>query len=190
MARVMGAVLAAGSGTRMGQPKAELILDGSRLIDRAVMALTAGGCSPVLAVTRAGVTVDGAAVLVNPDPERGMRSSLALAVGAAGDAPALAVLLVDLPGVPAPAVRSVISAWCPGRIAVACYGGRRGHPTVMEPALWRDALALAGPDEGARALLATYPELVDEIAVPGSAQDLDRPEDLAGWISRSRESPA
>lgn len=181
MAHVVGVVLAAGSGSRMGAPKAGLVVDGSRLVDRAVAALSGGGCTSVLAVTRAGLVVDGARVLVNPDPDRGMRSSLALAVDAADDALALAVLLVDMPGVSAEAVRAVVESWRPGRIALASYGRRRGHPTVMEPALWRSALALAGPDEGARALLASRPDLVDEIAVPGSADDLDTPADLTRW---------
>jgi len=131
---------------------------------------------------RAGVDVAGARVVVNPDPERGMRSSLALAVDAAeGAADALAVLLVDTPGVGAQAVREVLAAWTPGRIALARYGARRGHPTVMSPALWREALEGADGDEGARALLARRPDLVDEISVDGDPTDLDTAQDLARW---------
>ncbi|MDT4974700.1 MAG: hypothetical protein QOG98_458 [Pseudonocardiales bacterium] len=172
----------------MGSPKAELRLDGVRLVDRAVTALTDGGCAEVLAVVRAGVAVPGARVLVNPDPERGMRSSLALAVEAVdgADADALAILLVDMPGVGATVVRSVVAAWTPGRIAVASYSGRRGHPTVMSPELWRAALELAEGDEGARALLARRAELLDEIPVDGDPADLDTPADVADWTSPSR----
>ncbi len=180
---VAGAVLAAGAGSRMGRPKAELVLAGQRLLDRAVAALRAGGCAPVLAVVRAGTAPPGVPVLVNPDPSRGMRSSLALAVDAATGADALAVLLVDVPGVGAEAVRTVVRAWRPGRIAVADYAGRRGHPTVMAPALWRAALDLAGPDEGARALLARRADLVDVVPVAGDASDLDTPDDLARWTA-------
>jgi molybdenum cofactor cytidylyltransferase/nicotine blue oxidoreductase len=110
-----------------------------------------------------------------------MRSSLALAVDAATDAAALAVLLVDVPGVGADAVRAVVAAWRPGRIAIGRYQGRRAHPTVMAPHLWREALALAGADEGARALLTSRPDLVDEIDVAGDPRDLDTPEDLRDW---------
>jgi len=169
----------------MGSPKAELRVDGVRLVDRAVTALAAGGCTSVLAVVRAGVTVPGARVVVNDHPERGMRSSLALAVDAA-DGAALAVLLVDTPGVMADAARAVVAGWTPDRITVATYRGRRGHPTVMSVALWRDALAMAGPDEGARAFLAGRPELVDEVPVDGDPSDLDTPEDLADWVRRIR----
>lgn len=180
--RVVGAVLAAGSGSRMGTPKAQLALDGVRLVDRAVATLADAGCVEVVAVVRSGVAVPGARAVVNPEPERGMRSSLALGVAAANpDADALAVLLVDTPGVGASAVRSVIDGWVPGRVAVATYGGRRGHPTVMSAAMWRDALDLAGPDEGARAFLARNPDLVDEVPADGDPSDLDTPADLARW---------
>lgn len=165
----------------MGAPKAELVINGVRLVDRAVAAALEAGCAPVLAVVRPGTTVAPARVVVNHDPDRGMRSSLALAVAAAADDRPLAVLLVDAPGVGAPAIAAVIAAWTPGRIAVGRYAGRRGHPTVMEPDLWRAALELAGPDEGARALLADRPELVDDIDVPGDPDDLDTPADLARW---------
>jgi molybdenum cofactor cytidylyltransferase/nicotine blue oxidoreductase len=185
MVRVAAGVLGAGSGTRMGTPKAQLIIDGVRLVDRAVAAARDAGCDPVYVVVRAGTEVPGARVIVNPDPDRGMRSSLALAVDAATDASALAVVLVDAPGVGADAIRAVTSAWSPGRIAAGRYGsGRLGHPIVMAADLWREALTLAGPDEGARALLRHRAELVDEVDVPGDPTDLDTPDDLAAWRRR------
>jgi CTP:molybdopterin cytidylyltransferase MocA len=168
----------------MGTPKAELQVDDVRLVDRAVAVLRDGGCDEVVAVVRAGVTVPGARIAVNVDPERGLRSSLALAVDAAGDADALAVLLVDMPGVRAAAVRSVLARWTPGRIAIASYSGRRGHPTVMSPDLWCAALELAQGEEGARALLASRPELLDVVPVDGDPTDLDTPADLRNWTSR------
>lgn len=181
MDRVAAAVLAAGSGTRMGRPKAEIVVDGVRLVDRAVAAAHEAGCAPVYAVVRSGTDVAGAIAVVNPDPDRGMRSSLDLAVAAAGDASALAVLLVDHPGISADAISAVATAWSPGRIAIGRYGEGRGHPTVMAPELWRAALELAGPDEGARRFLASHPELIDEVDVPGDPTDLDTPDDLARW---------
>ena len=177
-------MLAAGAGSRMGRPKAEVVVDGARLVDRAVLALREAGCHPLFAVVRAGTVVAGALPVVNPAPQRGQRSSLALAVQAAGDAPALAVVLVDAPGVGSPAIAATISAWRPGRIAVAAYAGRRGHPIVMAPELWRAALELAGPDEGARALLRTRAELVDEVPVAGDPTDLDTPDDVERWNAR------
>ena len=165
----------------MGRPKAELVVAGVRLLDRAVTVLREAGCDPVVAVVRDATPVAGAEAVVNPDPDRGMRSSLELAVRAAPGADALAVVLVDTPGIGADAVRRVVAAWRPGRIAVGRYGERRAHPTVMSPQLWQAAVELAGPDEGARALLRARPELVDEVLVEGDVSDLDTPADLDAW---------
>ena len=156
------------------------------MLDGAIEVLRDGGCDPLIAVVRAGTAVAGVRLVVNPDPDRGMRSSLALAVEAAAsaDVDVLALLLVDVPGVGAGAVRAVVRAWRPGRIAVARYRSHRGHPTVMSAELWRSALATAHPDEGARALLASRPDLVDEVAVAGDGTDLDTPADLERWRSQ------
>jgi CTP:molybdopterin cytidylyltransferase MocA len=178
---VAGAVLGAGAGTRMGRPKADLELDGRRLVDRAVDVLTGAGCAPVIAVVRAGLVVPGAELVVNSAPERGLRSSLRLAVDAAASSHALAVLLVDMPGVTATAAATVIAAWQPGRITMARYADRSGHPIVMSPAMWDQALDLAGPDDGARAYLARRSDLVDEVLVDGSGTDLDTTDDLDQW---------
>lgn len=179
VAVVGGAVLAAGSGTRMGAPKAELAVGGVRLIDRAVAALNDGGCVDVIAVVRLGVSVSGARVIVNQAPGRGQRSSLELAVAACDRTiDALAVLLVDTPGIGAVAVRTVVDQWLPGKIAVGLYGSRRAHPIVMALDLWRVAIALAGPDEGARKLMAKRENLVLEVACDGDPHDLDYPSDL------------
>lgn len=180
VAVIAGVVLAAGAGRRMGGPKAELVVDGVRLVDRAVGVLTAAGCAPVLAVVRAGTAVPGARAVVNPDPDRGMRSSLEIAVDAvAGEADALLVLLVDTPRVGADAVAAVRAAWRPGRIAVARYGDRRGHPIAMAVDQWRESVAYSAPDEGARAYLAAHEREIDEVAAPGDPRDLDTPPDVS-----------
>lgn len=179
MATIAGAVLAAGAGRRMGQPKATLVLNGERLIDSAVRALVHGGCAPVFAVVRSGLVASAATAIVNPDPDQGQRSSLECAVKAAEGADALAIVLVDVPGMRGDVVRSVVCAWRPGRIAVAVAAGRPTHPTVMSLALWHQAIALARADEGARRMLRQRPTLVDEVAVEFDPADIDTPQQLA-----------
>lgn len=181
---IAGIVLAAGSGSRMGAAKADLVVDGERLLDRAVRALADGGCAPVYAVVRDSTATDAIEV-INQDADSGMRSSLVLGIAVGGGADAVAVHLVDLPGVGADAVRAVVAAWTPGRIAVGRIGERRVHPIVMAPAQWQQAVNVAGADEGARRYLAAHPELITEVDVAGSADDLDTPEDLARWEGKS-----
>jgi molybdenum cofactor cytidylyltransferase/nicotine blue oxidoreductase len=175
---IVGVVLAAGSGRRMGRPKGELVVRGVRLVDRAVSALHDGGCDRVIAVVRPGVQVPSADAIENPHPERGMRSSIELAIEAAADADAVAVLPADMPGVGAAGVRAVLGGWRPGRVALAQYPDGSAHPVVMAPNLWHEALRLAGPDEGARRYLAANEGLVDLVPAAGYASDLDTPADL------------
>jgi CTP:molybdopterin cytidylyltransferase MocA len=182
--RVSGIVLAAGAGTRLGRPKAELIMAGERLLDRAVRVLREGGCSEVVAVVRPGVELSGAIVVVNPEPDRGMGSSLRLGLGAASGERA-AVVLVDTPGLTADAVRRVVGVAAP--VAVATYAGRRGHPVVIERRLWTEVAALAEGDEGARPFLRAHPGLVTEVACSGDPSDIDTPQDLAAWLATAPE---
>jgi CTP:molybdopterin cytidylyltransferase MocA len=176
MTDVSGLVLAAGAGRRMGRPKAELIVDGERLIDRAVRVLRAGGCDEVVTVVRDGVGSPGARVVVNPEPERGMGSSLRLALAAATGRRAV-ILLVDTPGIGAEAVRAVLGVDAP--VVVATYGGDRGHPVVVDHSWWSEVARLAAGDRGARPFLAAHPELVREVECPGDPSDLDTTSDLA-----------
>ena len=184
----VGVVLAAGGGLRMGEPKAEIEVGGARLLDRAIEALRRGGCAVVIAVVREGVVVDGGGTaVVNPDPGRGMRSSLEIGLEAAArytGVDAVAVTLVDLPGVDGRTVRTVLDGWQHGRIAVGRSGDHRVHPTVMAPLQWTQAVTLAEDDEGARRYLDAHADLVDEIEVSAAPDDLDTPDDLAAWRAR------
>ena len=175
---VCGVVLAAGAGTRFGGPKAEIVLGGERLVDRAMRVLREGGCADVVAVVRQGVEVPGAAVVVNPDPDRGMGSSLRLGLAAASGTRA-AIVLVDTPGVGADAVRRVLAVDAP--VAVATYGGRRSHPVVIDRPLWTEVAGLAEGDQGARPFMRAHPDLVVEVPCEGDPADVDTPADLAAW---------
>lgn len=183
---ITGIVLAAGSGSRLGRPKAELVLDGRRLVDRAVATLRAGGCDRVVAVVRAGTAVPDAESVVNPEPERGMGSSLRLGLAAATGDRAV-ILLVDTPGVTGQAVRRVIAA--DAVVAIATYGGRRAHPVAFAAAVWPEVGRLAEGDQGARGFLRARPDLVVEVACDGDPTDLDTPEDLARWRANEAALP-
>lgn len=188
--RVAGLVLAAGAGVRFGGPKALAEVGGERLVDRAVRTLGAAGLDPVLVVTGAAeVAVEGALVVPNPDWAEGMGGSLraGLAALAATDAVAVAVLLVDQPGVTAAAVARVVGAVRDEQsLVVATYGGQRGHPVVLGRAHWASAARLAVGDQGARALLAAHADLVVtvECADVASGEDIDTPDQLARWSQR------
>ena len=79
---VAGVLLAAGEGSRFGQPKALVVLNGQTLAERGVNLLRAGGAHPILVVTGAApVELDGTQSVYNPEWRTGMGSSLRADVG-------------------------------------------------------------------------------------------------------------
>lgn len=182
--QVAGLVLAAGKGRRFGRPKAVVTIDGERLVDRAVRTVAGGGCAPVVVVSGAvPLDVPGAAVVHNPHWSSGMGSSLRVGLAAMPDhVSAAVVLLVDLPWLGAEAVRRVIAAHREGwTLAVATYGGRRGHPVLLGRQHWNGICGLAHGDIGAKAYLAKHPEDVIEVDCTGTGDpaDADVPEALS-----------
>ena len=183
-ALVCGLLLAAGSGSRLGRPKALVELGGSRLVDRGVGLLQAGGADPIVVVTGAApLTLPGVITVHNPDWPSGMGSSLAVGLGAVPDScPAAVVALVDQPLIGTDAVRRLIAAYAAGAtVAVATYQGRPRNPVLLARAHWTEVIALAAGDVGARPFLRAHPDLVTpvECADTGQPDDLDTPEDLA-----------
>jgi nicotine blue oxidoreductase len=172
----VGLVLAAGEGRRFGGPKAPAIVDGERLVDRAVRVMREGGCNPVHVVLGAWVgDVPGAEVIVNPDWSEGMGSSLRTGL-AAIDADRVIVTLVDLPGLTPAAVARLVDSGA--RLAQASYAGERGHPVVFGREHVAGVLESAAGDRGARDYLREHLNEITlvEVGDVATGEDLDVPE--------------
>jgi CTP:molybdopterin cytidylyltransferase MocA len=181
---VAGVLLAAGEGSRLGQPKALVSLGGSTLAERGVALLRDGGADPVLVVTGAAeLVLDGVRTVRNPDWRTGMGSSVRVALRSLADSGAAAavIALADQPLVGAEAVRRLIRAYRDGAsVAVAAYDGQPRNPVLVAAGHWPEVIAAATGDRGARAFLRTRPELVTlvECGDTGSPDDIDTPADL------------
>lgn len=180
MAGVAGLVLAAGEGRRFGGPKAPVVLDGERLVDRAVRVLREGGCDPVYVVLGAWTgDVPGADIVTNPDWSEGMGSSLRAGLDAVEadrvDIDRVVVTLVDLPGLTGEAISRLVAS--PARIAQACYAGERGHPVLLGREHVRGVREAAHGDRGARDYLRAHRDEVAlvEVGDVASGEDLDVP---------------
>jgi CTP:molybdopterin cytidylyltransferase MocA len=172
-----GLVLAAGAGRRFGTPKAPVVVDGERLVDRAVRVLREGGCRPVLVVLGAWIGgVPDAEVIVNDDWQSGMASSLRIGLTEMAqltDAQRALVTLVDLPGLTAAAVERLAAS--SDDLAVATYSGDRGHPVLMSREHWASVAESVSGDQGARRYLQSHSVSLVEVGDVASGADLDEP---------------
>ncbi|WP_214108194.1 nucleotidyltransferase family protein [Acrocarpospora catenulata] len=190
MAGVTGLLLAAGSGSRLGRPKALVEFAGERLVDRGVRLLEEGGCHPVVVVLgAAAVPVRGAVTVLNPDWATGMASSLRVGLAAVPDAsPAVVVALVDQPLVRPAAVARLIEAFRAGaEVAVAGYHGKPRNPVLFRRERVPELVATLAGDTGARPYLRAHPELVTVVPCEdvGDPADIDSAADLAALAERA-----
>ncbi|WP_433791398.1 nucleotidyltransferase family protein [Actinoplanes sp. CA-252034] len=180
---VAGLVLAAGAGRRYGMPKALVPYDGRLLVQRAADTLREAGCDMITVVLGAAAdevraaAPDLPATVVNMDWPTGMGSSLrsGLAALSGSGATAAVVLLVDMPGVSAEAVRRIVAHAGPGALVMGGYGERRGHPVLLGRDHWAGVSASATGDRGARDYLRANPVRVVPVDDVADDTDIDVP---------------
>lgn len=185
---MIGIVLAAGEGQRIGGPKALLRLEGETFLERSCRLLSRPDVAAVVAVIGAqarkvldqgGLPTD-VTVVENESWREGMLTSVWKGLEAATRLRADAVLLhpVDHPLVAAETVDRVVAALWTGAFAVApTWEGRRGHPGGFGGSAF-PALLSAPRDQGARAVLAAHPDgVVHVMGDPGCRLGINTPED-------------
>ncbi|SDX96010.1 nucleotidyltransferase family protein [Halobellus clavatus] len=199
---LVGLITAAGESTRMGGfPKPLLTFDGQRFVERLVETYRAAGVDRVVVVLgheadEVGRRADlsGATVVLNPDYEDGMLSSVRCGVEVAREADADGLLLtpVDYPLVPQSVVERLIDSFDGEHrnadVVHPAVDGGRGHPPLFSASVFADLLD-APPDEGARAVV--YDETTDTRDVPVEDDrifvDIDTPEEY--WEAVKRYEP-
>jgi molybdenum cofactor cytidylyltransferase len=186
-------ILAAGEGSRLGGVAKALLVHGGQDRGRTYLetiAATASAVGLVDAVVIVGEPFHrevaaharqlGLRVRVNPAPERGMASSVALGFAAIANGPASAAWLwpVDHPAVSAATLSLLIAAIGDAEVAQPRLGGRGGHPPLIRRALWPRLAACSDQGDGARGVLRTARVAAVEVDDPGVLRDIDTPADL------------
>lgn len=191
-------VLAAGSSSRLGQPKQLLPVDGQPLLSRTLDVVRATTLEPRIVVLggysdeiRSQVNFTGFEIVENPDYLSGQSTSLQAGLRALpDDTDGVIVLLGDQPQIPAWLLTIMAEAFStPGIAAVRPrYADGPGNPVLLSKSLFPDLLALEG-DVGARDVLQRHRDAILEIdyrnrPAPG---DVDTMEDyralLRDWAS-------
>ena len=177
---------AAGRSARMGRPKPLMPFGSSTILGCLVGSLRAAEVGRVVVVRSpdssvlqqwcAGQRIES---VVNPEPERGMLSSIQVGVARIAGGGPLLVCPADHPAVRPETIRTLLAAVSDrDSLAVPVFDGRRGHPLAIGAGLVA-AIGELDPAIGLRQLLEQRGEFVNEIAVEdeGVILDLDTPED-------------
>jgi CTP:molybdopterin cytidylyltransferase MocA len=189
---IAGAViLAAGAGLRMGGIAKALLANrgGNTFLATVIASAREAGAREVIVVVGAphGDAVAararelGATVVINPEPERGMASSVAVGFAAIPGTACTAAWLwpVDHPDVSAATLRTLVASLGEHAAARPVVDGQRGHPPLIARALWPQLAACGDVAGGARAVLAEADVIDVAVTDPGCIHDVDRVEDLA-----------
>jgi molybdenum cofactor cytidylyltransferase len=195
---VSGLILAAGASTRLGQPKQLLPFKGTTLtgwavhqfescsaLDEVVVVLgTSGG------EVRKQVSFGRSKIVENLATDQGCSASYRVGIEAFNPkTEAMVVLLGDQPGVTPAIVEQIVSAWKRdgGKIVLANYQGRKGHPMLFARELFDQLIGLHG-DKAVWKLVDQHPDWVREVTI-----DRPYPRDINTWedyelILRMQES--
>jgi len=182
----------------MGSPKSLLPIHGETFLDRLIR-IFSRVANPVIVVLGANAgeitsrieRADEARFVTNPDPERGMLSSLQCGLEAVPrDMEAALFTPVDHPSVEAATLEKLVDAFedAGAMVIVPCYNGAHGHPVLIRRPVMADLLKLP-PGSPASDVIHRYRAQTRYVAVddPGVTSDID---DLADYSRLLAANPA
>jgi CTP:molybdopterin cytidylyltransferase MocA/SAM-dependent methyltransferase len=199
--RTVAIVLAAGSGSRFGGGKMLARVLDRPLLQHVLDRVAEAGIGDVVVVLGADSPAIDDAIkwrserrVQNPDPERGLASSLQVGISALDPGvDAALIVLGDQPLVAPGTIRALVDFPVePERpIVVPAYRADRGRNPVLLRREAFDLTSQAAGDRGMGPILDAHPELLAEIQVDGDNPDVDTPDDLArvveaAWAARVR----
>jgi molybdenum cofactor cytidylyltransferase len=181
---VTGLVLAAGSSSRLGQPKQLLPFRGATLLDAAVAVARRCPFDQVLVTlgaaadeVRSQVDLRGVEVVENVAHTSGCSSSIVAALARVDPAAeGLVLLLGDQPGVTVATVEALLRAGAGAPLAVVRYDDGLGHPLWFRRDVFADLADLHG-DKAVWKLLESGRHPVAEVRAAGPV-----PLDVDTWL--------
>lgn len=190
MTEVAAVILAAGAGSRLGGLAKALLArrDGTTFLASILASARAAGAGDVIVVVGPphgdAIAVHarelGCRIVVNPTPERGMASSVAIGFAELTGSTHQAAWLwpVDHPDVRPDTLRELSAALGSHAAVRPVYRGKGGHPPLISHVLWPQLAECGDVAGGARAVLAEADVLDLAVEDPGCIRDIDTPEDL------------
>jgi len=177
-------ILAAGESSRMGQLKQLLPWGGTTLLDWQVRQARLAGADDVVVILghaeetiRASLASTGtdARIAVNEAYLEGRASSLRKGGEAVDEtAEAVFVISVDQPR-PGWVIRRLLETWRETRASIVLprFGGRGGHPTLLDGSLIPDLRRVTDRTLGLRALVEANQERIATVEFPSSSVEVN-----------------
>lgn len=188
--RLAAIILGGGASRRMGSPKLLLPWRGATIIDHLIRTWRALGAAQItvvrspsndaLAEILRSASVSDRDQIVNPDPDRGMFSSIREAAMWNGWKSGLthwALILGDQPHLTSDSLRTLLhrAAAEPTAVWQPRYAAHRRHPVIMPAAVFHQLRVSS--HKTLNSFLDDHPRRVIEMDDARFALDLDRPED-------------
>lgn len=176
---IAAVILAAGASSRMGRPKAFLEYRGETFLERLIRAFRVY-CEDVIVVTSGALAAEGARIVVNPAPERGMLSSLQCGLQALpADAKAVAFTPVDFPALHPDTIGRVVDGWSGELLRIPRHRGRRGHPVLASAAIVPEFLDMPAAAQARDVVRRHESDIVYvDVDDAGILLDIDTPEEF------------
>jgi len=190
---VYAIILAAGSSSRMGNPKqllewrnrpllAHAITNTREILhDRVIVVLGAHA-----ELIQTSIDLGDVTSVVNSQWQEGMASSIRAGVQALpASAAAVLIVLCDQPLINAEHIQNLLSGWqhAPTHIVVSEYHQSVGVPVVFPAEFFTDLLVLKG-DRGAKPLILYFKDRLLKIPLLEAELDIDKPEDFELLINQ------
>ncbi len=189
-------ILAAGSSSRLGQPKQLLKYNNTTLINHVVTACQGVPNAITVVVTgavheevKAAITATDIKVRYNPDWQQGMSTSIKCGLqellNAEPDIKACILAVCDQPYISTSMFNALISAYenSNGEIIASSYSGTAGTPALFGNRFFTDLFALAG-QEGAKKIIGKNETNVSFLPFHNGAIDIDTIADYVTLIAK------
>ena len=196
MANIPILLLAAGSSSRMGQPKQLLPWGGQSLIEHQIQTLLKTG-NPVGVVLGSNsnlvvpvIAKYGVDIFINTAWESGMGSSISLGISQLiqkfPNANGVLITLLDQPLVTTSYIEKIVGAFLPGsqQILVSrSASGWTGVPVIFDKCYFKELTDLSN-DEGAKKIIKRHEESVIFLEGGELLEDMDTPETYQQLLSK------
>jgi len=182
-------ILAAGSSSRLGQPKQLLEFQGTSLIQRITQIAVSAVEKPVVVILGANCSLIHSQlthlpvhIVYNPDWSQGMTSSIRKGLMAllyfSPDTEAVIFAVCDQPYISTDLFLEMIfvGSKTPKPIVACSYNNILGTPVLFKKEFFNVLLALKD-NEGARKIIQSYPESVEAVPFPLGIIDVDTMQD-------------